>query len=240
MVGPWTLAAAIELRTGERALRDPPAVADLADALGEALRLHVADLRRRLPRATAIVVQIDEPSLPAVLEGRIGTASGLSSYRAVDAQDAERVLRQPMAAVRDVGALPGVHCCHPDVPMDLLRRAGAGFLSVDLIALADGQDDALGRAWESGTGIVAGCVPSVGDSAPGATRASAPLRDLLHRLGLEDPRWLEQTVITPACGLAGASPQWVRAALAACVRVGRVVRDDGQNEEEPDDEGARR
>jgi methionine synthase II (cobalamin-independent) len=226
VAGPWTLAASLELRTGERALRDDVAVWDIAEGLAEAIDSQVSDVRRRVPKASSIVVQVDEPGLPAVLEGRIGTASGLSTYRAVDPLMAERVLRRVLdGRTADV---VGVHCCDEDVPVDLLRASGAHFVSLDLIPLEHERslDDSLGRAWEAGLGILAGCVPSVGVGPLGDRRASAPLRAVLHRLGLENPRWLEQVAITPSCGLAGASPEWVRTALSACQAVGRVVRQD--------------
>jgi methionine synthase II (cobalamin-independent) len=227
VVGPWTLAAALEMRTGERALKDPTAVWDIAQALAEAIDVHVEDVRRRLPKASAIVVQVDEPGLPAVLEGRIGTASGLSAYAAVDAQQAERVLGHVLGGRKSSHV--GVHCCAIDVPLDLMRTSGASFVSVDLVPVEHERalDDALGRALEAGLGIMAGCVPAVGVDALGDRRASAPLRAVLHRLGLGDPRWLDQVAITPSCGMAGASPDWVRTALAACRSVGHVLRDEG-------------
>lgn len=226
VVGPWTLAAGIELPTGERVLRDPGAVRDLAQALGEAVRGHVADLRRRIPGASAILVQVDEPGLPAVLAGRIGTASGLSSYRAVDPQVAGAVLGQVLADVEDAGALPGIHCCADDVPFGLLVSSGARFVSVDITALDTAGDEGVGGAFDAGVGILAGAVPSTGSGQLGDARASAPLRDLLHRLGLEDDRWLAQLAVTPTCGLAAADPVWVRTALAACRSVGHVLRHD--------------
>ncbi len=226
VAGPWTMSAAVELQTGERALRDPAASWDIAQALGEAVRDHVAELRRRLPNASAIVVQVDEPGLPTVLAGRVGTASGLSSYRAVDPQAAERVLGHVLAAAAQAGAVPGVHCCAVDVPLDLIRASGASFVSLDITVAADALDEALGRAWEAGSGILAGAVPSTGAGSLGDRQASAPLRELLHRLGLEDDRWLAQVAITPTCGLAAASPDWSRTALAACRAVGRVLRHD--------------
>ncbi len=225
MCGPWTLAAQIELPTGERMLRDPGAVHDLAQALGEAARLHVAEVQQRVPGAN-VVLQLDEPALPTVLAGRIGTASGLSVYSAVDDQTAERVLREVLIT----GA--GVHCCAGDPPIDLLRSSEAAFVSVDLLAIGQSCDEALGRAFDSGLGILAGCLASTGEGPVSDTRASAPVRDLLHRLGLTDARWLDQLVITPACGLAAASPTWTRTALAACRAVGRVLRHDEVPEED--------
>jgi methionine synthase II (cobalamin-independent) len=242
VAGPWTLAASIELRTGERALRDPAAVNDIAEGLAEAIRLHVADLRRRMLTATSIVVQLDLPALPAVLAGRIGTASGLSSYAAVDEQVAERVLRVVFDAIVESGAVGGAHCCSLEIPIDLIRRAGARFVSLDFTLIESDirLDEQLGQAWESGTGIFAGTVPSISTAEISDSMASAPLRAVLHRLGLEDPRWLEQVAVTPACGLAGASPTWSRSALRACAAVGRIVRDDSYDESEDGRDGQRR
>lgn len=120
-----------------------------------------------------------------------------------------------------------MHCCASDVPIDLIRTAGAGFVSIDLTWSDEPHrnDDALGRAWESGLGILAGCVPSTSADEIGEARASAPLR-VLHRLGLEDPVWLEQVAVTPACGLAGASPAW-RPRIRRCARARRQAGSSG-------------
>lgn len=235
VAGPWTLTAAIELASGERALRDPAAAWDIAQALGEAVVGQVADLRRRLPGASAVLVQLDEPGLPAVLAGHVGTASGLSSYRAVDPQVAERVLGHVLARIADAGAVPGVHCCASDPHVPLLRSSGARFVSLDLALVGDAIDEDLGLAFEAGVGILAGVVPSTGVGPLTDTAASASLRALLHRLGMEDDRWLAQVVVTPTCGLAGASPEWTRTALVACRAVGRVLRHDEDDRTEASD-----
>ena len=234
VVGPWTMAAAVELPSGERALRDPGAVRELTEALAEAVRLHVAEVRRRVPAASTVLVQVDEPGLPAVLGGRIGTASGLSSYRAVDEQVAGRALSLVLDAAHEAGALPGVHCCAKDVPFRLLTTSGSGFLSIDITLLDAAGDEGIGQAWEAGIGILAGTIPSTGTGRLGDTRASAPLRDLMNRLGLSDEQALARLAVTPTCGLAGASPDWSRTALAACRAVGRVLRNE---EEQPPDGG---
>jgi hypothetical protein len=224
VVGPWSMSAAVELPTGERALRDPGAAWDIAQAIGEAVTSHVADLRRRIPGASSVVVQVDEPGLPAVLAGRIGTASGLSSYRAVDPQDAGRALAHVLDAARSAGAVAGVHCCAADVPFALLRASGAEFVSIDVTLLDSAADEGLGVVWEAGPGILAGTVPSTGVGRLTDTAASAPLRDVMSRLGLESEERLAQVAVTPTCGLAVASPAWARTALAACRSVGRVLR----------------
>ncbi|HEY3478969.1 MAG TPA: methionine synthase, partial [Streptomyces sp.] len=120
-VGPWTLAAGVELRGGEAALGDPGACRDLAASLTEGLAAHLADTARRVPGAR-LVLQLDEPSLTAVLQGRIRTASGYRTYRAVDRGVVEGALRYVIAAL---GVPVTVHSCAPEVPFALLRRAGA-------------------------------------------------------------------------------------------------------------------
>ena len=85
--GPWTLVAAIELRTGHRVLTDDGAVREFTASLAEGLALHAAEVARRT--GARVVVQLDEPSLPAVLTGRLSTPSGLGTVSAVPAADAQ-------------------------------------------------------------------------------------------------------------------------------------------------------
>lgn len=127
-VGPWTLAAALELRNGEVALSDVGAYRDLAGSLAEGLRLHLEEVRRRLPGAQ-VVLQLDEPSLVAVLRGQVRSASGYRTHRAVDRQVVEDTLRDVVGV--NGGGPVVVHSCAPDVPFALLRRAGAAAVSFD-------------------------------------------------------------------------------------------------------------
>jgi hypothetical protein len=54
----------------------------------------------------------------------------------------------------------------------------------------------------------------------------AAVRKVWRRLGF-DPATLAQTVVvTPACGLAAATPAYARAALRRCRETGRALRDD--------------
>lgn len=235
VAGPWTLAACVELASGERMLRDQAACRDLAEALAEGIGNHLADLRRRFP-AAALLVQLDEPALPAVLAGTIGTASGLSRYRAVEPRPAQDALGAVLAGGRAAGAVSGVHCCAKQPPIDLLRSSGADFISVDLRG-GEVDDQALGGAWEAGVGLLLGSVPT--QAAISDTQASRPIREAANRLGLADPRHLAKVAVTPTCGLAGTSPAGAVAAYASCRAAARILRDDraGDRRGEQEDEG---
>ncbi|MFE5174245.1 methionine synthase [Streptomyces sp. NPDC056601] len=220
-VGPWTLAAALELRNGEVALSDEGACRDLAGSLAEGLRLHLDDVRRRVPGAE-IVLQLDEPSLIAVLRGQIKSASGYRTHRAVDRQLVESTLREVLA-VHDGPVV--VHSCAPDVPFALLRRAGADAISFDFSLLTERDGDAIGEAVEAGTRLLAGVVPGTDGPLSDPAGSVMGVRTLWRRLGLNPGSLAESVTLTPSCGLAGASPAYARAALAHCVRAARSLAD---------------
>lgn len=221
-VGPWTLAAALELRNGQAALSDPGACRDLAGSLAEGLRAHLADVRRRLPGAR-IVLQLDEPSLIAVLRGQVKTASEYRTHRAVDRQLVESTLRDVLAAA--AGDPVVVHSCAPDVPFALLRRAGADAISFDFSLLTERDDETIGEAVEGGTTLLAGVVPGVDGPLSDPAGSVMGVRTLWRRLGLNPGSLAESVVVTPSCGLAGASPAYARAALAHCARAARSLAD---------------
>src|SRR5688572_10853278 len=99
IVGPWSLAASIELPKGEKALADPGAVRDIAASLADGLKGHMADIRKRIPKLTRLVVQVDEPLLPAVMAGELSTASGWGRLRSYEPTAVEDGLRQVLGSV---------------------------------------------------------------------------------------------------------------------------------------------
>ncbi|WP_433267514.1 methionine synthase [Micromonospora vinacea] len=221
--GPLTLAASLELPIGGRMLRDPGAVRDLTGSLVEGLRAHVAAVARRLPGAS-VLLQLDEPSLPTVLAGRVPTESGLGAYRAVESVDAAALLR---TVVEAVGVPTLVHCCAPDVPLELIRSTGAVAVALDLDLVT--KLDPLGEALDAGLGLLAGAAPTRPPSAGGAPTSAQiadRVRQVWDRLGFPRRQLAEQVVITPACGLAGATPEYARAVLAACREAGRRLAED--------------
>ncbi|GHH80573.1 hypothetical protein GCM10018793_36000 [Streptomyces sulfonofaciens] len=223
-VGPWTLAAALELRGGEVALSDPGACRDLAGSLAEGLGAHLAEVRRRVPGAR-IVLQLDEPSLTDVLRGQVRSASGYRRHGAVDRAVVEGTLRDVMAVQQGAGGAVIVHSCAADVPFALLRRAGADAVSFDARLLTERDDDVIGEAVENGTRLFAGVVSGTEGPLSDPAGSVEGVRTLWRRLGLRPGLLAQAVVITPACGLAGASPDYARRALAHCVQAARSLAD---------------
>jgi len=214
VAGPWTLAATVERPRGDKVLADFGARRELAQALAEGLTVHVADLRRRLPGGHRMVVQVDEPALTAVLAGAVPTASGFGRHRTVHPPEASQALGWVLDAISGAGAEPWVHSCAAGTPLDLLRSAGAAGLSVDHSQLSARDHDELAAALEAGETVALGVVPSTDPAtAPSDGQVTEAVLRWLEMLGLDPEQDGGRLVLTPACGLAGASPAWARAAL---------------------------
>jgi hypothetical protein len=115
------------------------------------------------------------------------------------------------------------------VPLDLVAEAGAQAVSLDLTLLVDADEERLGTWVESGRVVLAGVVPAAPVRAadlsdPGAT--VDVVRRWWRRLGQPAEGLATQVVLTPTCGLAGATPERAGAVLRHLVRAGRVLVDD--------------
>jgi methionine synthase II (cobalamin-independent) len=248
LAGPWTLAATIEQPHSLKvALADPGLVNDIASSLAEGVKAHVAEVAKRVPGAT-LLVQFDEPSLPAVADGGIPSPSGLTRVREVDEEVLRAKLREVLDATR---AYTIVHCCAPGYPFEIISGAGADAVSFDLSLLRHRDYDQFAETVEGGLGVLIGALPTVGlarDSArpsvpdsDGGRRAAGrrdedaerarptpegtanAVREVWQRIGLPPATCAGQVVITPACGLAGVSPEQARDALRWCREAGRIL-----------------
>jgi methionine synthase II (cobalamin-independent) len=219
--GPMTLGASIELPNLHKVLTDHGAFRDLAASLAEGTRLHVADLRNRLP-GTRIVLQIDEPGLPAVLAGKVPTPSGYGTVRSLEPARAELALK----AVLDVAdeGYRVVHCCSADVPFDLIRRAGASAIAVDYALLGKPELDSMGESIDAGMSIWLGVVPAT-DGPITFDALRQKVTSLWQRLGFEQALLAVSVVVTPSCGMAGASIGYARRAMKVLREVGGSLQE---------------
>ena len=216
--GPWTLAAGLELPNGHKVVSDGGAVRDLAASLTEGLQGHLADVAARVPAAT-VVLQLDEPSLPAVLAGQVLTPSGYGTVASVEAP----VVRQALADVLSA-APPGsraVHCCAADVPVAVIHEAGTDALALDRGLIGTAQYEDLAAAVDAGLSLWLGVVDADVSFAQGRDSAAGLWREL--GFGVQDIA--DRVVPTPRCGLANTTDQQVRHVLAVLRDVGASLRD---------------
>lgn len=233
LAGPYTLAASVELGTGERSVSDHGARRDLVAAFAEAAAAHVAEVRRRLPHAAAVLLQVDEPSLSAVLAGGVPTASGYRSYRSVGEHEVRAGLTSIVTAVHAVGGAVAFHSCATDVPLRIMLDAAPDALSLDLAALVSDTYDTMGEAIDGGTALLLGTVRT--DAAPSAPLASGltALRRWWSDLGFPAEE-LSAVAITPTCGLAAATPSDARRILARCRDLATALLEDPDGDHRTD------
>ncbi|HEY7723349.1 MAG TPA: methionine synthase [Pedococcus sp.] len=217
VAGPWTLAAGVSLHRGERVLADEGAARDLISSLAEGIRVHLDDVQRLVPGAV-LVLQVDEPSLPSVLAGRLPTSSGYGHLRAVDPQAVLTGLREVLAAAGERETV--VHCCHPGIPLPLLRDTGAGAVALDTTALTPARWESVAATVEAGTALYAGCLPTDGTGTTGS--AWRQLVEAWQRTGLPLSA-LADIVVSPACGLAGLTPSGATSVQRSAVEVAREL-----------------
>ncbi|WP_375433496.1 methionine synthase [uncultured Friedmanniella sp.] len=210
--GPWTLAATMERPRGDRVLADSGARRDLGQSLAQGLADLVGELSRRLPDLE-LVVQVDEPLLPAVLGGEVATASGFSRHRSVDLPEVAGVYSE---LAERLGTVPlWLHCCAAGAPIALLHEAGVRALALDLDQLGSADWDLLGPALEQGLVLGLGALPT--NQTLSADEVARRALVTLRALGLDPALLQAQLVLTPACGLAGAT-------AAGAVQTLRTVR----------------
>ena len=116
--------------------------------------------------------------------------------------------------------------CSSDLPIALLRAAGTGALALDVRRLGTDTPtlDAIGETWDAGTPLLLGLVPALPppDKEPTLRELARPAFDLADRIGFARPRLAELAVPTPTCGLAGATPDWARRAMALAADLGKA------------------
>jgi hypothetical protein len=150
----------------------------------------------------------------------------------VYAPEATEALGWVLASAAKAGASPVVHCCADDVPIGLIAAAGADALLVDASLIDSRHYDDLAVAIDGGLDLWPGVVPT---SEPAVRPGAEQLAESVHRLWSAVGHSLNEghkamaarTVVTPACGLAGAGPSWARTALTLARDTARQLSVEG-------------
>lgn len=220
--GPITLAAQLELSGGHRAITDRGALRDLAASLAEGVAMHRAEVARRLD--TPVVVQFDEPSLPAALQGRLAGVTSLTPVHPVDEPVAMSLLDACVAAA---GADVALHSCAAELPWKALLRSSIHAVSVDVSTLAPADLDGVGEFVDSGRTVLLGVVPGTApERKPSSEEIAKAAVALTDRLGFSRAVLRDRIGITPACGLAGTTPQWARTAIELAQKAADAFAED--------------
>lgn len=207
--GPITLAAQMELANGHRAITDRGALRDLSESLSEGLSLHRAEVARRL--GADVVVQLDEPLLPAAMLGRLTGVTSFSPVNPIEEQVAAALLDECIAAV---GGEVALHSCAADLPWKLLQRSQLQAIAVDVTTLQAADLDGVGEFVESGRTVLLGVVPGTAQQQQWKPQqVAAAAAKVTDRLGFPRTVLRERIGITPACGLSGATQEWARTAI---------------------------
>lgn len=213
--GPLTLSAHVELRGGHKIVKDRGAVRAVTASLTEGLREHVAEVRRRL--GTDVVVQLDEPDAGRVIDGTVTPLTRLDPIRPVPAPEAAELLQSLIDAL-DAPVL--LHSCNRP-RWDLTRLLSSVALSLDVTDLRPTVDyDRFGAFLDGGGIVAAGLIPTTEPATPvHAESLARELADLVDRIGLPRAVLRDNLLVTPTCGLAGATPSWAARALTLSSQV---------------------
>lgn len=222
--GPFTLSAHVELRGGHKIVKDRGAVRDIAASLTEGLREHVQQIQRRL--GATVVVQLDEPDVGIVIDGRVRPLTRLDPIRAIAAIE---VAEQLQAVIDGLEAPVILHSCHRP-RWDLTKHLSGTALSLDVTSLDPARDyDGLGSFLDGGGILAAGLIPTTEPSAGPELQAetlAGELADLVDRIGLPRRHLRERILVTPTCGLASATPAWAARALELASQVASGLAND--------------
>ena len=142
----------------------------------------------------------------------------------VDESVATALLDDCVAAAAAEVAL---HSCAAGLPWKLLQRSNLHAISVDVSTLTAADLDGVGEFVDSGRTVMLGVVSSTAPPArPSAEEIAKAAVAITDRLGFPRSVLRERIGVTPACGLAGATAQWARAAIELAQKAADAFADD--------------
>lgn len=250
VVGPVSLASAIHLHYGERALRDYGARRDVAQSLAAGLALHAERVQAAAPGAK-LTLQLDEPEVARALAGTIPTVSGYRTLRSIPASELRQTWTELVSAARTAGFAKvainlatntGYSASSPEdaqeagsadtqraqdaswnKALELALECGIDAVAVPLSGLDARRWETLAAAIESGIGVWAGTVP-VRAGHPPATYSVLVERIMRPWKGLGlSASMLNQLRITPETSLGTLSPTQARTLVDRTLEVAMAL-----------------
>lgn len=217
VAGSWTLAANVESLRGRKIISDQGAVRELGEALREGIATLFTDLDRRLSSAH-LSLQLDEPSLLAVADGRIPTASGWDHYAAVPSA----IVCQELQSFSQRFDGAWLHCCAHGDWLTLAERSGFRRVSVDSrLFVTAAEIDALANWVGAERELILGVVNA---ASPGEVDSDTLVSEALRALAPIEVPGLEAWIsLGTGCGLSGWSVQQATVTLRQLRAAARLV-----------------
>ena len=223
VTGPVTFGFTLKDERGAAVFYDP----NLADVVVRFLAMKARYQIERLRGAgVPTIVFLDEPYLAA-----FGT-TGMNLSR----EDVVEALDRVAEAVRAAGGVAGVHCCG-NTDWSLLFDTSVAIVNFDAYDYMDRMalyPDRIQAFLERGGNLAWGVVPT---SARVRRESTGSLVERFHRgverlsrEGVDAGRLRRQSLVTPACGMGGLSPDLARRVLALTRRVSAALRGEAQGE----------
>jgi 5-methyltetrahydropteroyltriglutamate--homocysteine methyltransferase len=126
-----------------------------------------------------------------------------------------------------VGGEVLLHCCTSGVPWELLQRSAFRAISVEAGTLNAGDLDGVAEFVESGRTVALGVVGcTMPPHRPSAREVAAAVVAVTDRLGFARSALRDRIGVTPACGLAGATPEWARTAIELARQAAEMFAED--------------
>lgn len=187
IIGPWSLAASIEMPNGHLVLSDRGARRDVHQALVDGIAEHSAELARRF-ESPEVHVQLDEPLLTKVAAGRIPGTTDFDELPAIRAEHLATELRSAAEYLRHNGASSVLlNVTAQPAPWEVIFDAGVDACQLSLAQLHSHQDlDNLARALST-PGLRVGCgldLQQVDDEQDADRQEAIKLARLIDELGL--------------------------------------------------------
>ena len=133
----------------------------------------------------------------------------------------------PATIMAAAGAEVSVHSCATALPWKVLQRSNIAAVSVDATTLETADLDAVAEFVDSGRAVVLGVISTSAPARrPSAEEVAAAVVAVTDRLGFGRAALRDRVGVTPACGLAAATPQWARTAIGLARQAAEAFADD--------------
>lgn len=217
ITGPFTLASAVKMPSGESLLFD----AQLLDALVSGLAMKAAWQVREFKRlGKSAIIFIDEPYL----------ACFGSAFTAVNRQDVIEIINRLIETIEAPDCLIGLHCCS-NTDWSMLLETDIDIISFDAFSYFERfslYPQELKRFLARGGTVAWGIVPT-SEFNPKITledlltKFEAGIASLVQK-GLDKSRLIEQSLLSPSCGLGTLSIPDAEAVLKLLAGLSQALR----------------